>query len=68
MILGDSHPRHLQGEGQEGPRGSGRGPDRLHTLQEHLHECNQQQKGKGVYVAKVATSLTSSLMQPATKR
>ena len=45
FCLGDGYPRHLQGEGSEGPGSRGGRPDRLHPLQEHVHERHQQQEG-----------------------
>ena len=45
FVLGDSDPRHLQGDGAEGPGSRGGRPDRLHPLQEHVHERHQQLEG-----------------------
>ncbi len=46
LCKGDGDTRHIQGEGSEGPGSGGRRSDRLHPLQEHIHERHQQQKGK----------------------
>jgi hypothetical protein len=46
LCKGDGDTRHLQGEGSEGPGSGGRRTDRLHSLQEHIYERHQQQKGK----------------------